>query len=185
MRCRGGEVIQLHGADKCAEWDIRDEFEKINGTPVYYGGDLCDSDESDWEDPYDIACAEYVEQYDFDALEGMELMVFERLKGPDESDVAPVESVMVREKTGLTHVRQTFSCYPRREFDTVDAEPVVDIFNVIHDVPDAAVSPNCRSYRETDGGGASNTLVASMSQGGRECCACCIPPVRATQGTIP
>ena len=29
--------------------------------PVYYGGDLCTSDESDWEDPYDIACAKYVE----------------------------------------------------------------------------------------------------------------------------
>ena len=55
--------------------------------PVYYGGDLCDSDESDWEDPYNIACAEYVEQYNW-----LELMVFERLKGPDESDVAPVES---------------------------------------------------------------------------------------------
>ena len=75
-----GEGVQLHGADKCVEWDIRDEFETIDGMPVYYGGDLCISDESDWEDPYDIACAEFVEQYNFDALEGMELMVFERLK---------------------------------------------------------------------------------------------------------
>ena len=71
------EGVQLHGADKCAEWDIRDEFETIDGMPVYYGGDLCTSDESDWEDPYDIVCAEYVEQYNFDALEGMELIVFE------------------------------------------------------------------------------------------------------------
>ena len=131
-----GEGIQLHGADKCAEWDIRDEFETINGMPVYYGSDLCDSDEFDWEDPYDIVCAEYVEQYNFDALEGMD--GFERLKGPDESDVAPDESVMmVRERTGSTHVRQTSSSYPRRELDTVDTEPVADIFNEIHDVPDA------------------------------------------------
>ena len=123
--------------------------------PVYYGGDLCESDESDWEDPYDTVCAENVEQYNFDALEGMELMVFERLKGPDESDVAPDESVMmVRERTVLTHVRQTSTSYLRRELDTVDAEPVVDIFNEIHDVPDAAVSPNRRSYSETDGSGA-------------------------------
>ena len=133
---------------------IRDELETINGMPVYYGGDLCCSDESDWEDPYDIACAEYVKQYNFDALEIMELMVFERLKGPDESDVAPDELVrMVRDRTGLTHVRQTSSSYPGRELDTVDAEPVADIFNEIHDVPDAAVSPNRRSYSETDGGG--------------------------------
>ena len=47
-----GEGVQLHGADKCAEWDIRDEFETIDGMPVYYGGDLCTSDESDWEDLY-------------------------------------------------------------------------------------------------------------------------------------
>ena len=30
-----GEGIQLHGADKCAEWDIRDEFKTIDGMPVY------------------------------------------------------------------------------------------------------------------------------------------------------
>ena len=29
---------------ECAEWDIRNEFETIDGMPVYYGGDLCDSD---------------------------------------------------------------------------------------------------------------------------------------------
>ena len=127
-----GEGIQLNGADRCVEWDIRDEFETINGMPVYYGGDLCDSDESDWEDLYDIACAEYVEQYNFDTLEGMELMVFKQLKGLDESDVAPDESVMmVRERTDLTHVRQTSPSYPRRELDSVDTEPVVDIFDEI------------------------------------------------------
>ena len=43
---------------------------------VYYGSDLCDSDESDWDDPYDIASAEYVEQCNFDVPEGMDLMVF-------------------------------------------------------------------------------------------------------------
>ena len=103
------EGVQLHGADKCAEWDIRDEFETIDGMhmSVYYGGDLCTSDESDWEDPYDIACAEYVEQYNFDDIEGMELMVFERLKGPDDS------VMMVSEGTDLTPVRQTSSSYPR------------------------------------------------------------------------
>ena len=43
---------------------------------VYYGGDLCDSDELDWVDPYDIASAEYVDQYNFGVPEGMDLMVF-------------------------------------------------------------------------------------------------------------
>ena len=51
----------LSCVDECTEWDIRDQFETINGISVYYGGDLCDLDESDWDDPYDIASAEYVE----------------------------------------------------------------------------------------------------------------------------
>ena len=61
---------------ECAEWDIRNEFETINGMPVYYGGDFDDSDESELEDPYSLAYAEYVDQYNFDAPEGMELKVF-------------------------------------------------------------------------------------------------------------
>ena len=43
---------------------------------VYYGGDLCDSEDSDWEDPEDVACREYVDDYNFDLLEDMEPMVF-------------------------------------------------------------------------------------------------------------
>ena len=39
--------------------------------PVYYGGDLYNLDESEWEDPYNLAYAVYVDQYNFDALEGM------------------------------------------------------------------------------------------------------------------
>ena len=57
------EDILLDRVDKCAEWDIRDQFETIDGMSVYYGGDLCDSDESDWTDSYDIVCREYVEQF--------------------------------------------------------------------------------------------------------------------------
>ena len=64
--------------DECTEWDIRDQFETINGMPVYYGGDLYDSDDSDSDDPYEIASAAYVEDYNFDVPEGMELMVHVR-----------------------------------------------------------------------------------------------------------
>ena len=117
----------------------------IDGMPVYCGGNLYDSDESDWEDPYDIACAEYVDQYNFDALEGMELHVFERINGPDES------VMMVSERTGSKHVIQASSGYPRWELDTVSTEPVAHVFTGRHDVPDVAVSPNCRSCSETYG----------------------------------
>ena len=46
------------------------EFETVDGMPVCYGGDLYDSD---WEDPRDLAYAEYVDRYNFDAPEGFEL----------------------------------------------------------------------------------------------------------------
>ena len=48
----------LFCVDECTEWDIRDQFETMNGMPVYYGGDLYDSDDSDWDDPYEIASAD-------------------------------------------------------------------------------------------------------------------------------
>ena len=71
----------LDCVDECAAWDSGYQCEIIDGVTVYYGGDLCDSDESDWDDPYDIASAEYVDQYNFDVPQGMDLMVFERCSG--------------------------------------------------------------------------------------------------------
>ena len=53
---------------------------------VYYGGDLCDSEESDWEDPDDVVRREYVDQYNFDLLEGMEPMAFVPGGNPSRSD---------------------------------------------------------------------------------------------------
>ena len=40
-----GEDTPMDCEDKCAEWDIRNEFEIVDGMPVYYGGELYDSDE--------------------------------------------------------------------------------------------------------------------------------------------
>ena len=61
--------------------------ETIDGMTVYYGSDLCDSDELDWDDPYDIASEEYVDQYNSDMPEGMDRMVFEGGRGPYGSDM--------------------------------------------------------------------------------------------------
>ena len=74
---RMGEETLMDCDGECAEWDIRNEFETVDGMPVYYGGDLYDSDDSDWEDPRDLVYAEYVDQYNFDAPEGFELKVFD------------------------------------------------------------------------------------------------------------
>ena len=132
---------------KCAEWDIRNEFETVDGMPVYYGGDLYDSDDSDWEDPRDLAYAEYVDMYNFDALEGLELKGFERTKVVD----GPV--MMVGEVTGPGHVRQKLSSGSLSEADIVCTEPVADTLTVGHYVPRVAEYPIRRNSCETSGGG--------------------------------
>ena len=62
---RKEEAPREYGSD-CAEWDICNEFETIDGMPVYYGCNLCDSDDSEWDDPWDLAHREHVERYNFD-----------------------------------------------------------------------------------------------------------------------
>ena len=108
--------------DECAAWDSGYQCEIIDGVTVYYGGGLCDSDESYWYDPYDIASAEYVDQYNFDVPEGMDLMVFERCGHPYGSEL--LEDV----GTGLTRVCQTTLWCPQGELDTVDIDPLADVF---------------------------------------------------------
>ena len=93
----GGEVVTASGGGNA---------ETVDGMPVYYGGDLYDlydSDDSDWENPRDLAYAEYVDQYNFDVPEGFELKVFDRSKPVD------VPVMMVGEVTGPGHVRQKLS----------------------------------------------------------------------------
>ena len=52
------------------EVDVQDQYETFNGMPVYYGSDLYDSDDSDCDDPYALASAAYVEDYNFDCRMG-------------------------------------------------------------------------------------------------------------------
>ena len=67
--------------------DVEDQYETFNGMPVYYGGDLYDSEDSDWDDPYALASAAYVEDYNFHVPEGMDLMVHRHSRIPDSLDV--------------------------------------------------------------------------------------------------
>ena len=55
--------------------------------PVYYSGDLYDSEDSDWDNPYALASAANVEDYNFDVPEGMDLMVHRHCRIPDSLDV--------------------------------------------------------------------------------------------------
>ena len=66
--------------------DIWDQYGTFNGLPVYYGGDLYDSEDSEWEDPDALASAAYVEDYNFDVPEGMDLMVHSQSRLRDGSE---------------------------------------------------------------------------------------------------
>ena len=143
---RRREEVPMDCDGECAEWDIRNEFETVDGMPVYYGGDLCDSDDSEWEDPWNLAYAEYEDQHNIDAPEGMELKVFERLKAVNES------AMMVGEVPGPRHVRPNLSG-SLVEADMVASETAVDILTDGHDVSRVAESPIHRTSGVTDGDG--------------------------------
>ena len=101
---------------------ILDQYETFNGMPVYYGGDLCDSEDSDWDYPYAIASAAYVEDYNFDVPEGMDLMVHRHRWNPDNSDIRH------NWQMGMTPVCQTMSCVTRDEWDTIDDDSLTEAF---------------------------------------------------------
>ena len=63
--------------------DVMNQYESFNGLPVYYGGDMYDSEDSEWDYPLELACAAHVEDYNFDVPEGMDLMFHHRSRSPD------------------------------------------------------------------------------------------------------
>ena len=58
--------------------DVEYQYETFNGLPVYYGGDLCDSEELEEYDTLEMGRTTCTEDYNFDAPEGMELMTYTR-----------------------------------------------------------------------------------------------------------
>ena len=62
-----GEEIPMDCDTYCDMWDPRNYFETVDGMPVYCGGDFNDSN---CEDPRDLAYEDWVDWYNFSALEG-------------------------------------------------------------------------------------------------------------------
>ena len=89
--------------------------------------------DSDWDDPYAIASAAYVEDYNFNVLEGMDLMVHRHRRDPDSSDVRQ------NWQTDMTPVCQlSMSCATRDEWDMLDDYSLTEDF--------AANSPNMDEF---------------------------------------
>ena len=61
------EGIPMDYGDDCDIRDPRNDFETVDGMPVYYGGDFNDSD---CEYPHDLAYEDWVDWYNFNAPEG-------------------------------------------------------------------------------------------------------------------
>ena len=72
--------------------DIEYQYETFSGLPVYYGGDMYDSEDSEEDDPLERVPAAYVEYYNFDVPEGMELMAYNRRR-PDDGEARSVDTV--------------------------------------------------------------------------------------------
>ena len=94
--------------------DVLDQYEMFDGMPVYCGGDLCASEDSDWDHPYAIAGETYVVDYKFEVPAGMDLMVHRHRRAPDSSDVRQ------NWQTNVTPVCRTVPCDTRDEWDMLD-----------------------------------------------------------------
>ena len=81
------------------------QYETFNGLPVYYGGDVYDAEDTEEYDPLEMAHTAYVEDYNFDVPEGMELMTYTRHR-PDDGNTREVNAVnmvpMCRTVSGIT-----------------------------------------------------------------------------------
>ena len=78
------------------------QYETLDGLPVYYGGDMYDLEDAE-DDPLERARAAYVEDYNFDVPEGMELMAYNRRR-PDGGGARNVDTVDMVPCVRLCHV---------------------------------------------------------------------------------
>ena len=144
------------------EGDVQDQYETFNGMPVYYGGDLYDSEDSDYDDPYALASATYVEDYNFDIPDGMDLMVHRHSRIPD--------SLYVQQESQMdvAPVYQTVSYATRDKWDTSDNDSLT--VAVYEDDPNMddfyqrVVSSDDENYFDSDDGSVTD-FDGSMSEG--------------------
>ena len=89
------------------DMDVMNQYERFNGLPVYYGGDMYDSEDSEEDDPLELARAAYVEDYNFDIPEGMDFMVRHRGRSLDDCENRMDDTV------DMVPMCQTVSCVTR------------------------------------------------------------------------
>ena len=137
-------------------------FETFNGTPVYCGSDLYDSEYSDWDDLYALASAAYVEDYNFDVPEGMDLMVHHHSRFPESSDVWQDCQMDV------APVYQTVSYATKDEWNTSNNDSLTMTADEndpdMNDFYQQVVSSDDENYLDSDNGSITD-FDSSMSEG--------------------
>ena len=127
------------------DMDVEYQYETFNGLPVYYGGDMYDSEDSE-DDPLERVCAaplehSYVEDYNFDVPEGMELMAYNQ-RHPDGGEARSVYTV------DMVPMCRTVSCVTRIARDESSDTSGTDtaVINGSH-IEDFVRGRNCRMRR--------------------------------------
>ena len=87
---------------------------------MYYGGDMYDSEDSEWDDPYALASAAYVEDYNLDIPEGMDLMIHRRSRIRDGSEAQQGDH------TDMVPVCQMVSCVTRNGWDVFEDDSLTE-----------------------------------------------------------
>ena len=142
--------------------DIEDQYETFDGMPVYYGGDLYDSEDSDWDDPYALASAAYVEDYNVDVPEGMDLMIHRHNRFLESLDVRQDCQMFV------APVCQTVSHATMDEWNMSDNDSSTMTADEndpdMYDFYQRVVSSDDENYLDSDDGSVSD-LDGSRSEG--------------------
>ena len=81
---------------------------------------MYDSEDSEWDDPYALASATYVEDYNFDVPEGMDLMVHSQSRLQDGSEVQQ------EDHTDMVPVCRMVSCVTRNGWDVFDEDSLTE-----------------------------------------------------------
>ena len=105
------------------DMDVEYQYETFNGLPVYYGSDLCDSEELEEYDALELTRATYTEDYNFDAMEGMELMTYTHSR-PDAGETRGVDTV------DMVSMCRTVSWVTPRAQDEPDGTSESDTSNI-------------------------------------------------------
>ena len=161
--CLSGKEMSLEdvSSEGLRQWnmdmDVEYQYETFNGLPVYYGGDMYDSEDSE-DDPLERARAVYVEDYNFDVPEGMELMAYNQRR-PDGGEARSVDTV------DMVPMCTTVSCVTRIARDESSDTSGTDTAVIKgSDIEDFCQGPELSDEEDSDVGSSADSNLCISEQ---------------------